>query len=91
MTVATLRDRLKDTDTELRRGAAVAAAMKEDKALIPDLIAVLDDREAWVVRAAGVALNRLTGQDFGPTANATPEQRAKAIAAWKDWWNKQPK
>lgn len=91
MTTATLRDRLKDTDTELRRAAAVAAAMKEDKSLIPDLIGVLDDREAWVVRAAGVALHRLTGQDFGPPPNATPEQRAKAVASWKEWWSKQPK
>jgi hypothetical protein len=91
MTTATLRDRLKDADIELRRAAAVAAAMKEDKSLVPDLIAALDDREAWVVRAAGVALNRLTGQDFGPPPNATPEQRAKSVAAWKEWWSKQPK
>lgn len=90
MTVATLRERLKDADAELRRAAAVAAAMKDDKSLIPDLIAALDDREPWVVRAAGVALSRLTGQDFGPPPNATPEQRSKSIAAWKDWWAKRP-
>jgi hypothetical protein len=90
MTVATLRDRLKDADAELRRAAAVAAAMKEDKTLIPNLIAVLDDQDPWVVRAAGVALNRLTGQDFGPPPNATPEQRSKSVADWKEWWSKQP-
>lgn len=91
MTTDTLRERLKDTDAELRRAAAVAAAMKDDKKMIPNLIAALDDHEPWVVRAAGVALSRLTGQDFGPPPNATPEQRAKAIAAWKEWWSIQAK
>jgi hypothetical protein len=91
MTAATLRDRLKDKDSELRRAAAVACAMKEDKSLIPDLIKALDDSEPWVVRAAGVALSRLTGHDFGPSADATPADRAKAVAAWKNWWKSQSK
>lgn len=89
MTVVTVRARLSDPDAELRRAAAVACAMKEDKSLIPDLIKVLDDKDAWVVRAAGVALSSLTGNDFGPPPNATPEERAKAVAAWKEWWKKQ--
>src|SRR5262249_47924057 len=73
MTSATLRERLKDPDAELRRAAAVACAMKEDKALIPELISALDDGDAWVVRAIGVALSRLTGQDYGPPPNASKE------------------
>ena len=81
MTVATLRDKLKDDRTEVRRAATLACAMKEDKAFIPDLIAVLDDAEGIVVRAAGAGLRVLTGENFGPPANATPEERAKAIAA----------
>jgi hypothetical protein len=91
MTAATLRFRLTDANAELRRAAAVACAMKEDKTLIPDLIKVLEDHEPWVVRAAGVALARLTGQDFGPKADATPAERAAAVRAWKEWWLKQAK
>jgi hypothetical protein len=91
MTAATLRDKLKDDRTELRRAAALACAMKEDKAFIPDLIAVLDDAEGIVVRAAGAGLRVLTGENFGPPANATPEERAEAVAAWKAWWRQQKK
>jgi hypothetical protein len=86
MTAATLRDKLKDGRAEMRRAAALACAMKEDKAFLPDLIALLDDSDAKVVRAAGVALRSLTGQNFGPAVNATADERAKAVADWKVWW-----
>jgi hypothetical protein len=89
MTTATLRDKLKDERMEMRRAAALACAMKEDKSVVPDLIAVLDDGDATVVRAAGVALRALTGQNHGPAANATPEERTKAVAAWRAWWRQQ--
>lgn len=89
MTAATVRGKLKDVDAEVRRAAALACAMKEDKGLIPDLVKTLDDPDAWVVRAAGVALRSLTGQDFGPAATATAAERAKAVAAWKAWWKRQ--
>ena len=45
--------------------------------------------DAWVVRAAAVSLRSLTGQDFGPSAAATADERAKAVAAWKAWWKGQ--
>lgn len=86
MTADTLRAKLKDANAEVRRAAAVASALKEDVGLTADLIAVLDDKDIWVVRAAGVALRQLTGQDFGPRADAKPDERAKSIAAWKEWW-----
>jgi hypothetical protein len=89
MTPATVRDKLKDGRPEMRRAAALACAMKEDKSFLPDLIAVLDDADAIVVRAAGVALRSLTGESFGPSANATADERAKAVAAWKSWWRLQ--
>jgi hypothetical protein len=86
MTAATIRVKLKDESAEIRRASALACAMKDDKTLIPDLITVLDDPNPWVVRATAVALRSLTGQDFGPSASASPEERTKAVAAWKDWW-----
>jgi len=89
MTPATLRDKLKDRRPEMRRAAALACAMKEDKSFVPNLVAVLDDADAMVVRAAGVALRSLTGQNLGPPANATGEERTKAVAAWKAWWRQQ--
>jgi hypothetical protein len=89
MTVATIRAKLRDRNTEIRRAAALASAVKEDRTLTADLIATLDDTDVSVVRAAAVALRILTGEDFGPSANATPEEQTKSIAAWKAWWKKQ--
>jgi hypothetical protein len=89
MTATTLQAKLKDANAEVRRAAALACAMRTEKVLVPDLVVTLDDRDVWVVRAAAVALHSLTGQDFGPTANATAEERAKSVAAWKAWWKRQ--
>jgi hypothetical protein len=89
MNAATVRSKLKDSDGEVRRASALACAMKDDKGFIPDLIVVLDDKDAWVIRAAAVALRTLTGQDFGPSSTATADERAKAVAAWKAWWKRQ--
>jgi uncharacterized protein (TIGR03067 family) len=89
MTAATLLDKMQDADPEIRRAAALACAMKEEKKQIPNLIQLLDDAELPVVRAAHVALKALTGQDFGPEVDASRAERATAIAAWKSWWTKQ--
>jgi hypothetical protein len=91
MTAATLRARLKDDDTEIRRAAALACAMKEDKERIPDLIGLLEDPQPTVVHAAHAALKNLTHKDFGPAAGASHGDPAAAAAAWKSWWDKEKK
>jgi hypothetical protein len=89
MTASTLRARLKDDDPEVRRASALACAMKEDLTHVPDLIAMLKDRDAHVVRAAHTALKSLTSKDFGPADGASSEDRARSMAAWKSWWEQQ--
>jgi hypothetical protein len=89
MSSATLADKLEDEDLEIRRAAALACAMKEDKAHLRKLIDLLDDPEQPVIRAAHAALKSLTGEDFGPTPDASRAERAKAVAAWKAWLSKQ--
>jgi hypothetical protein len=74
----TLRKYVLDDDAEVRRAAALAAAMKDSKILIPDLAALLNDPEADVARAARAALKALAGDDLGPDAGP-----------WKAWWKKQ--
>jgi hypothetical protein len=86
MTSATIRDRLRDDDAELRRAAALAAAMKEDTSHVPRLIDLIDDPETSVSRAAYAALKSLSGKDFGPKKEASRAERAEATAAWKAWW-----
>jgi hypothetical protein len=88
MRADTLREMLKDEDRELRRAAALACAMKEDRKHIPDLIAVLADKEALVTRAARAALKSLTQQDFGPETDVAAD-KARAVADWRAWWEKE--
>src|SRR5262249_28547279 len=71
MTATTLRDRLQDANAEIRRATALACAMKADRGFVPDLIALLNDAETKVARAAYVALKTLTNEDFGPDETAS--------------------
>ena len=89
MSSDTLTDKVEDDDPEVRRAAALALAMKDDRKHVGKLIALLDDPEPLVVRAAHAALRSLTGKDFGPAADASRAEHAKAVAAWKAWWSKQ--
>jgi hypothetical protein len=89
MTAATLRDMLQDEKPEIRRATALACAMKEEKDFIPDLARLLEDPESTVARAAYGALKALTGEDYGPSPNASAESRRRAAAAYVHWWEKQ--
>ena len=72
----------------MRRFAAppLAAGTKGDKVFIGDLIQLIGDPDLSVARAARVALKALTDHDFGPSAGASPADRAAALAKWKAWW-----
>jgi HEAT repeat protein len=90
MSAGTLKGMMKAEDAEMRRGAVLAAAMKDDKAHVPDLIDRLTDEEEVVVRAARAGLKSLTSQDFGPKNGATKAECKAAAAAWRAWWAKHP-
>jgi hypothetical protein len=77
MKAATLADKLQDDDAEVRRAAALACAMKDERTNVPRLIELLGDQEPIVARSAHAALKSLAGQDLGPDA-----------AGWKEWWSK---
>ncbi len=86
MTAKSLRVMLGDAESELRRAAALACAMKDDKAHVPDLIDRVIDPSDAVVQAARAGLKSLTGQDFGPPAGSDDEARKKAASAWNKWY-----
>jgi hypothetical protein len=86
-----LGEYLGDRDSEVRRAAALACALNESKQHVPQLIGLLRDREALVSRAAWASLKNLTGQNLGPTADATDAEKDKAIEAWREWWTKNGK
>jgi hypothetical protein len=86
MTAATLRDKLRDESQEVRRAAALACAMKEDKGFVPDLIKLLGDPQLSVVLAAHAALKSLTGENVELSANAGDDERSRAVTKWQEWW-----
>jgi hypothetical protein len=85
----TLATYLQDEDAEIRSAAALACAMRESKVLVPNLITLIRDPETRVVLAAHRALKELTGQDFGPSADASRQDRDQAALKWLRWWTKQ--
>jgi hypothetical protein len=87
----TLRAYLGDENLEIRIAAARACAIKGSKSLAPQLIPLLRDTRGGVAEAAHQALKDLSGQDYGPKANASRAERTQASQQWTDWWNKQPK
>jgi hypothetical protein len=89
MKAETLAKYMDDEDPEIRRAAALACGTKEIKELVPHLILLLRDPEVGVARAAHAALKALTGQDFGPAARASREDRDRASQRWLEWWGKQ--
>jgi hypothetical protein len=89
MTSDTLGDKLRNEQAEIRRAAARAIAMKEDRDHLPRLIDLLEDPDPSVARTAHVALKSLTGKDLGPAPGADSAERAAAAAAWKVWLKKQ--
>ncbi len=85
----TLKAYLGDENLEIRIAAARACASKGSKSLVPHLIPLLRDTRGGVAEAAHQALKELSGQDYGPKANASREERMQASRQWTDWWNKQ--
>jgi hypothetical protein len=88
MSPRTLAAKLQDDDLEVRRAAALAVAMKEDRTQVPRLIELLEDPEPPVAHAAYAALKALSGQDFGPGPEASRADVGRAAIAWKAWWSK---
>jgi len=89
MRPSTLLDKLQDTNSEVRRAAALSCAMRGNKDMVPEIVKLLEDPEPRVGRAAHRALQLLTGKDFGPAPDADTAQRKKATGLWKDYWARQ--
>jgi HEAT repeat protein len=86
-TSATLLAYLGSENPELRRAAALALGLKDNKDHVSELIDLLEDPEPSVVDAAQAALKRLTGREMASKERAedrpdqTPESRGKTSPA----------
>lgn len=81
-----IEGRFKDDRPEVRAAAARAAG----KTLGGKLIDLLEDSDAAVREATHEALVRLNrGTDFGPSPNASDNDRSLALQRWREWWSRQ--
>jgi hypothetical protein len=81
-----LRAKLGDPDAEVRRAAVSVCKQRKLKALVPELIALLDDGNQDVAWQAHQLLQLFSSRDLGPRPGADREQRQQAMTAWRDWW-----
>jgi hypothetical protein len=86
MSEKTLEQYLQDDSAEIRRASVLAVAMRDSFAHTDRVISLLLDPEPRVWRAAHAAMHSLSKEDFGPTLNATDEEREQAILRWESWW-----
>jgi HEAT repeat protein len=70
LSVESLKSYLQHANPELRRAAAWAVALRDEQSLGPDLVRLLEDKDAEVAATAYLALRTLTGKDFGRSASA---------------------
>lgn len=60
-----------------------------DEVVIPTLIQKLNDPDGVVRLTAIEELKRRTGQDLGYVPWGEPEDRARSMLAWQQWWGTQ--
>jgi len=90
---AALKDEAKDElqpllgadDVQIQLAAAAALANLGDRRVLPSLLALMEHEEVQVRARAVEMLRGLTGEQFGYLAYADVEQRAKRLAAWRQW------
>jgi hypothetical protein len=83
-TVTVLREKLKDTDVEIRRSALRVASNRPS--FLANLIEALGDDQAEVREDAHKGLLKWNKrEDYGPTGDADKKQIEEAQAKWRDW------
>ncbi len=88
MTDSTLRAKFRDEDAEVRAAAARAIGYKRSE-MYAELAVAIRDKDAQVAEHAHAVLIKLTGQDFGPSKDASPVDRVLASQAWEKWSQEQ--
>ena len=85
-----LRRDLVHRDPLVRVEATVRAEREGRRDLVAYLVENLSHEDANVRMVSGVALRRLTGEDFGFLPYATPHARAEAVDRWRQWLSTAP-
>ena len=83
-----LRKLLVDPDQGVRRVGVWGLARTGDLTTAPDLIGALKDPDEGVVKEARLGLQLLARMidGYGPAEGASPVEKTRAIARWRDWY-----
>ena len=69
-----------------RVNAILGLRNRENKDVVPALLAMLNDPAVQVRQVANFALQSLTGQRFVLSARASRAESARVSARWRAWW-----
>lgn len=90
--VGTIAQRLQAEDPDVRIQAAVEAGNMGDKKVVPLLVDRLTDCNSDVRFYAGMALEKILGQDvskeMGWVSYDSADERDKAVTRWRQWVRK---
>jgi HEAT repeat protein len=80
-------------EMDLRLMALKTLQARGDARAVKRLVKLLEKSKGGLQLEAAKTLRKLTGQEFGPTKDATSEETKKAVEEWKKWWeeNKEEK
>ncbi len=83
---------LAKNESDLTRTAVMRLfhSFGDDRVIEPAIGGLLDDNE-YVRDFAGKALRRITGEDFGFQAGASPRRREASHRKWTTWWEAEKK
>jgi HEAT repeat protein len=85
--VQLLRRVFSESDTpEVRAAIAQGLGRQRDVESLPDLIDAMEDASPLVRGRAGVAVRRIVGLEVPFGADAPPEERRKAVAFYRKFW-----
>lgn len=77
---------LESSTPEVRAAIAQGLGHQRDVESLPDLIDAMEDASPLVRGRAGVAVKRIVGLDVPFAANASHEERQKAVAFYRKFW-----
>ncbi|MFO0956924.1 MAG: HEAT repeat domain-containing protein [Isosphaeraceae bacterium] len=77
---------INDPSPVMRARAVALGENQPDQVAVPALLSRLNDPDPVVRLAAGEALKRRSGQDFGYQPYADPAEQTEAIGKWQGWW-----
>lgn len=72
---------------QIRWGIVLKPPKSFDIQQVPYLVRRLTDERPDIRMSAFIALERITGRDFGYDPNSDEAERRRAVVRWENWWS----